>query len=312
MRVLVLGALGQDGRLLCEHLRSRDHAVLGFDRHASAERDVMACNVADFDALAGLLRDSAPDAVFHLAALHGHTGTAYENLWREMLAVNVGSLHVVLEHARNFNRDLRVIYASSVKVYGETLPRQINDATPMRPTGLYGITKQAATEAIGYYRRTHGLRASAIHLSNHESWFRPANFFIPKLVSALAGAIKDGGQTGEVLTMDFCCDWGSAEEYMALAATLMERNLLCTDYVMARGTSVYARDLAQTLFQHFNLEVAGHLHEKIPGELEKYAPYTIDCTNLREYLGITPQRDILEVCYQILARNHGISHESVG
>jgi GDPmannose 4,6-dehydratase len=305
MRALILGAAGQDGRLLAETLRGRGVMVIGLGRNAVPEAGIRALDLRDAGALTRLMHVERPDAIFHLAAIHGAAGTPYEAIWGDMLSINVASLHAVLEYLRTGNRNAQLVYASSVKVFGEVLPARIDDATPMAPRSLYAITKQAATEAIDHYRREHGTRASALHLCNHESWLRPPQFFIPKLIAALAAAIEDPSHVATFHTLDFHCDWGSAAEYMDIAVALVERNALDRNYVIARGQATHARALARALFGAFGLDERRHLREAVQGENSQ--PYEICCDHLRTALGYTPRIDIEDLCFDILARNFSLT-----
>ena len=116
-RSLVLGVNGQDGSYLAEALLARGHEVVGVGREpasvylapSSAFRYV-SLDVRDADALASLIAEVAPTQAFHFVAIHGASGFAYEALWRDMMAVNVLSLHVLLEYARTTAPGMRIVY----------------------------------------------------------------------------------------------------------------------------------------------------------------------------------------------------------
>src|SRR5690606_3712059 len=132
-----------------------------------------------------------PASVFHLAAVHASAeGTPYEGRFGEMLEVNVASVHAVLEALRAGGG--RMIHASSIKAFGEPLPAVIDEGTPRRSTCLYGVTKNAATDLVHYYRERHGVEASVVWLGNHESPRRAPEFFVPKLARCLLAAVRDG------------------------------------------------------------------------------------------------------------------------
>ena len=92
-----------------------------------------------------------------MAAIHGSAGYAYEASWREALAVNVGSVHACLEHMRRRCPAARLFYPSSLKVFGDPPPSEIDEETPRIGSCLYSITKNAATDLIHQYRADMGL-----------------------------------------------------------------------------------------------------------------------------------------------------------
>jgi GDPmannose 4,6-dehydratase len=308
VKALILGASGQDGRLLAAELTHRAHHVIGIDRAADPAAGIEALDLRDLQSLAAFLNSQQPNLIFHLAAIHGAAGSQYEAQWPDMLAINVVSVHTVLEYLRTQRTDARLIYASSIKVFGASPPELIDDDTPMKPGCLYGITKQTATEAIGYYRARHGVCATAIHFGNHESWLRPPAFFIPTLLSILARALGSTSFVGELGTLDFSCDWGSAAEYMGLAAAIAESRDHQENFVIGTGKCVFARELAERLFRRFGLDYRRHIRETAPAKAVRPASYRIECGNLMKRIGRLPQIGIDEVCFEILERNYGIAN----
>ena len=212
---LVLGVNGQDGSYLAEVLIERHYQVIGVGRQA-ASRWVdpsrfryVSLDAADASALDALLAQAEPDEIYHMAAIHGSAGHAYETGWRDALSLNVGSVHTCLEHIRNRGRDTRLFYPSSLKVFGASPPPRVNEHTPRVSSCLYSITKNAATELIHFYRREHNVRAAIGYYFNHDSPRRPDSYFLPRLAARIAAQLRRDGSGPDVATLDFWCDWGS-------------------------------------------------------------------------------------------------------
>lgn len=85
--------------------------------------------------------------VFHVAA--ELDGTAPRE---QMLRVNVAGTENVLRAAVEAGVR-RVVFTSSVAVYGESAPEGADESTPPRPSGAYGESKVLAEEACFQYHR---------------------------------------------------------------------------------------------------------------------------------------------------------------
>lgn len=306
-RALVVGATGQDGRFLCRHLATRGVTVFGVGGRPEHPDGLVGYRSVDLSrphALRQVLDEVRPDLVFHVAAVHGSAGFSYEAVWDRVLAVNVGSLHDILEYARVAAPRTFVVYAGSAKIFGSRLAGRIDHATPPAPDCLYGITKHAALQLLGYYRRVHGVAGSVLHLFNHESEFRPANYFIPRLTAAVAQALA--GQATPLHTLDFYCDWGLAEEYMEIAVDIALQRL-SEDFVLASGETWLGRDLAERLFLAYGLDYRKYLSEQAPGSPGAF--FQIDLALLNERLGRTPRRSILDLCSMLVDRQRAIPAE---
>ena len=303
---LVLGVNGQDGSYIADVLLERGQDVIGVARQPAsrwvdpASFRYVRLDAADEAALDALLSRTMPERIFHMAAIHGSAGHAYEAGWREALALNVGSVHTCLEHLRRRDPSARLFYPSSLKVFGDPPPSEIDEATPRVASCLYSITKNAATDLIQQYRSRHGIWACVGYYFNHDSPRRPDSYFLPRLVAQLVGARRCDRQAPSVATLDFWCDWGSAREFMELTADLL-RNEAPRDVVIATGRPAFAADLAQALASDLGIQPPAS-----PERTTDLPPVRARLGELRRAVGRVPRLGALDVARAILAERHGI------
>ena len=97
------------------------------------------------------LFDRADVSVFHLASVVSAGGEQDFDL---AMRVNLdGNLHV-LESARALGSKLRVVFASSIAVFGgKSMPKQVGDTTKQTPQTTYGMTKAIGELLVNDYSR---------------------------------------------------------------------------------------------------------------------------------------------------------------
>jgi GDPmannose 4,6-dehydratase len=304
---LVLGANGQDGSFAVEALLAAGHQVVAVGRtgqwryQPSPALDYRALDLRDADALERLIDAVEPDYVLHAAAVHGSAGTPYEAIWRDMLAVNVATVHVVLEYLRR-RPAARLAYLSSVKVFG-SLPRRVGIATTRNGRCLYATTKIAATAAIQHYRDLHRVQAAVLIAFNHDSERRPAGYLLPTLADALVAARRDPDHVIEVGTLDFHCVWADAREVAAVAVSMLEQGV-GGEFLVAGPRAWWARRMAETVFRRHGLELARHVRER-GGQGQ--AAYSVDRSPLRRAIGWLPSTSIVEVMERLVVQRAGVS-----
>ena len=299
---LVLGVNGQDGSYLAQNLLARGYRVTGIGRQANSKYvpddpafTYVSCDLRETARLIGVLTQTRFDTVFHFAAVHGSSGFFYEPVWADMMAVNVLSLHAVLEHARLANRNLRVIYAGSAKVFPAPFQGTINEKTTMQATCLYGIGKLAARDLMREYRNVHQIASTNLIFFNHESPRRPLNYFLQQITGVVAKAKLDPSTHHSVQTLDFYADWSAAEELMDIAIDVAEKSD-DPEFVEASGLTVNAREAVTDFFACHNLNLANHISEKS----HKSAPpemFQVDISHLKTITGRKPRfgvQDIME------------------
>ncbi len=167
MRVLVTGASGSLGTVVCSGLADRGHTVSGLDRLPEPEGftgEWFASDCADPDAVesvfATLSRSGGPDAVVHLAGIP-HEASLPDEL-ESHVVTTAALLDAMVRHGVS-----RIVYASSNHAVGRTprIDRLRVDARP-RPDTFYGVAKVAAEALLSLYVDRHGIDAVATRIGS--------------------------------------------------------------------------------------------------------------------------------------------------
>ena len=162
MAVVITGGAGFIGTTVTRELLDAGYKVVAFDRAEPPERvrrtfgagyTFVKGEIQDKALVRSLIQEGGDDPIIHLAGIL----TAGCDRDPELaMAVNVHGMHTVLEAAREFGLR-RVVFASTIGVYGRGLPQPIVESMPTEPDGWYGLTKLMA-EGIGLlYHRRYGL-----------------------------------------------------------------------------------------------------------------------------------------------------------
>lgn len=121
-------------------------AATGFD---DPRIHVVAGDISDAAVLAGVI-DKDTSSVFHLAAVVSGQAEKYFDLG---MRVNLDAARQVLEACRTAGCRPRVLFTSSVAVYGGELPATVLDTTALNPQSSYGIQKAIGELLLSDYSR---------------------------------------------------------------------------------------------------------------------------------------------------------------
>lgn len=169
MRVVITGGCGFLGQRVALQLLARgdvDELVL-FDNAPPAlplpdnkRLSVVTGDIADREAVRRVISPGT-HSVFHLAAVVSGQAEADTDLGYR---VNLDGTRAVLDACRALGTCPRVVFASSLAVYGGALPPAVGDDTPLTPQTSYGTQKAIGELLVNDYSRKGFVDGRAVRL----------------------------------------------------------------------------------------------------------------------------------------------------
>jgi D-erythronate 2-dehydrogenase len=191
--------------------------------------------------------DGSAGAVFHLAAIVSGMAESDFDLG---MRINVDATRALLELCRAAGNRPRVVFTSSVAVFGGELPQLLNDTTALNPQTSYGIEKAIGEFLIADYTRKGFIDGRSLRL--------PTITVLPGRPNAAASSFASGIIREPLSGEDAICPVGPdagiwvASPRTAIAG-LLRANELPSDalgnrrWVNIPGISVTAGEMASSL-----------------------------------------------------------------
>lgn len=176
MKILVTGGTGYVGSRLTNFLKKEGHDVSTLGKVSDADVNV---DITNFDKVSKAVRNF--DAVCHLAGKIG-AKDSFETPMEYFLVNSVGTLNV-LEAARLADIK-KIVFTSSLAVYGTPQYLPIDEKHPTNPKSPYGYSKLVAEELCRNYSELYGITITIARISY---LYGPGqkNLLIPIIVSQL-------------------------------------------------------------------------------------------------------------------------------
>jgi GDPmannose 4,6-dehydratase len=259
-RAIIAGIAGQDGSYLAELLIEKGYRVLGFlkkDDDTSVLSHLLKDILLEETELvhkADIVRWTRlflPDEIYNFAGL-SFIPDSWSDPYRAF-QVNTLLVAAFLEAVKDHCPGTRFYQASSSEIFGDPPASPQTEETPHNPMTPYGVSKLAAHQLVGLYRRMHNVFAVSGILYNHESPRRPERFVTQKIARAAAGIARGRTEKLRLGNIDARRDWGFAGDYVR-GIWMMLQSDSPDDYILATGVTHSIRDFLDLAFRHVGLD----------------------------------------------------------
>lgn len=241
MRAVVTGGLGFVGQHLVRHLRDAGDDVTTLDH-----RGDRAVDITDGPAVAAVLTEVAPEAVYHLAGW-ADVGASWADPVTVLRVNAEGTLHVL--RACTAAGVGRVLTVASADVYGvvteDELP--LTEDSPLRPTSPYAASKLAADALAQQAFLGHGLGVVRVRPFNHLGPGQSEQFVAPAIAARIARAERDGSDSIPVGNLSARRDVTDVRDVVRAYRLLVERGRPGEVYNVCTGRDLAIQTLADLL-----------------------------------------------------------------
>jgi GDP-4-dehydro-6-deoxy-D-mannose reductase len=238
VRALITGGKGFVGQWLAEHLKAAGDEVIVID---------IETDVSDGAAVRKVVADTAPEAIYHLAAMT-HVGESWENP-SQVLKVNVLGTAELLAAARTLDRPPIVLVVSSAEVYGVVSAGQLplREDTPTAPATPYAASKLAAEAVALQAWRGYRQPVIVVRPFNHIGPGQSPNFAVPALAKRIVEAKKAGARSLRVGTLTTRRDFTDVRDVVVAYRLLILHGIAGTIYNVCSGHDVAISEVAEQL-----------------------------------------------------------------
>src|SRR5438132_5084646 len=173
--ILITGGLGFVGSNLARRLVDLGAHVILVDSlipeyggnlfNIAGIQDRVQVNISDVRDVHGMrYLIQGQDYLFNLAGQTSHMDSMQDPYTD--LEINCRSQLSILEACRHYNKDIKIVFASTRQIYGKPDYLPVDEAHPLRPVDVNGINKMAGERYHILYNNVYGIRATALRLTN--------------------------------------------------------------------------------------------------------------------------------------------------
>lgn len=307
-KALIIGANGQDGRLLNLFLEARNYEVFNVSSSINEDfKNYFQFNLAtsDFSKLNNLVLEVRPDEIYYIAAYH-HSSiqdrvTDFEFINKSIQVNQLGFINI-MELCKSNLPDAKIVYTSSSLIFSGTKNQIQTELTITEPRCIYSITKCAASEAAKYYRNEFNLFVSIGIMYNHESIYRKDYFISKKIITEVREIVNKTRKKIIIGSLTSETDWGYALDYVE-ALWLMLQQKRSDNYIVASSNKHSVKDWFLILSNYLNIDFLNYVEED-PSMIKRTKPVLIGDNSKLKSIGWQQRTSFEEMVIKMY--NNGI------
>jgi UDP-glucuronate 4-epimerase len=285
MKVLVTGGAGLIGMAARKTLASRGHEVTAIDitNFGRNDPELILLGLTDRAPLEKLIDNAGIEAIAHCGAISGPMLAKGQPLL--LVSSNIDGTALLLDLARVRNMR-RLVFCSSISVYGNVGKANITEEQPLHPTSVYGATKVACEQLIEGFAVEYGLSGVSLRIGRVYGPYRRANCHIGAMIRD-----ADAGRTTEIACgADFPFQYVYVDDVADALAVALEAEIEPgTAYNIGGPATLTMPEIAAAARR----VLPGARIDIVPGEDDVPDLQTaFDLTLAKQKLGWTPTRDI--------------------
>ena len=175
LNVLITGGLGFIGSNLAENLVKYGSYVTCVDSlipeyggntynvsEIKSKIDINIADIRDQFSMNHIVKDK--DIIFILAGQTSHLDSMEDPLTD--LDINCRSQITILEACKNYNPNVKIVFASTRQIYGKPIYLPVDENHPIQPIDVNGINKFAGESYHILYHNVYGINSTVLRLTN--------------------------------------------------------------------------------------------------------------------------------------------------
>jgi GDPmannose 4,6-dehydratase len=309
LKILIVGANGQDGKHLTNICLKNGNSVVGVIRQNRIQpSSINGCEylVEDFidSTNSGIVLDKInPDIIFHVAAKHANSSDMLnfqKNHSAEIFRSSVDISRNILEWQKKNLGSKSVIALSSHMYSGIGTDHLVTESCLPSPLTDYGKAKVETYTLIKEYRRLFNVNSGGAILFNHSSQFGRTDFIFPVLASQISNVVLKKVTEIRLRNFESRIDISDAQEICEAMYKMSQQSLL-EDFVLGSGKSWNLRAVTLKVLNHFNVtaEISLISTDKIR---EPVPVLTSDISKAKISLGWSPQIDPVALLIKLVSQ----------
>ena len=253
-KILITGALGQDGIILSRLLKNKNCDVLGWIKSTKTINSKInkikyqKINLLKKKEINYNINNYKPDFVVHF----GSNNPSFNERIHKKKDFNsnnkLGCINLI-NSILDLNLKTIFIFANSSQIYFSQNKIRVNEKSIIKKSSSYTSFRIDVLEYLKKIKKKHNFKFINLSLFNHDSIYRNNKFLIPRLIKAFKN--NDSKFLNKIYNENISSDFSHAEDICEAIYLLIKRKILIDNLILSSGKLTKINDIIDYLIENY-------------------------------------------------------------
>jgi len=254
-RIIITGALGQDGRILSKKLVSFKYKVFGFIKPKNNKPKIKKVIYKKIDLqnkkkLLDLIKNINPSTIVHF----GSDNPSYLDLkTKDFLTNNILSTKNLIDAIIKTNLKINFIFANTSQIYLNKKNKIINESSKISTPNIYTKFRVKIINYLKEKKKNKNFKYSNLILFNHDSIFRNKKFLLPRLTKAIIN--NNEKFINEIYESNIQGDFSHAEDICNAIYLLIKKEINFDNLILSSSKKTKINSIINHLIKKYNKSI---------------------------------------------------------
>ena len=297
-KILITGALGQDGKILSSILLKKKYDVFGIIKnkpYKEIDKNIKykKVDLRDNKKLFDYIKKIKPEVIVHLASNNPSYNDSIKS--NKFYKDNVFFTKSLIQSAIKSKLKIHFIFGNSSQIFSKKI-KLVDEESKFIASNKYNQFRIDILKFLMKKKDNKNFSFTNLILFNHDSKFRNKKFLLPRLIKAVKE--KNISFLENIYRENITADFSHAEEICKAIYLLIKKNICIDNLILSSNKKTKVNDLLKYLLTKYNLKI------RLQSKVRKNSNYLIGNNKLAvKLLKWNPKKDIynaLDELYKVI------------
>ena len=255
-KILITGALGQNGIILSQLLTKKKYQVYGWIKNKKYNHKIKSVNyeiinLEKKNTVTKCLKKIDPSVIVHFASENPSYLDNKSN--KNFYTKNYTNTENIIKSIKLLNKDIHFIFINSSQIFKKKNQKKYKESDKLQEYNSYTKFRLNILKYLEKLSKESNFEYTNLILFNHDSKFRNKKFLMPRLAEAIKK--KDVNFIEQIYKENITGDFSHANDICNAIYLLIKKNIKVKNLILSSSKKTSINSLIKSLLKKYSIQI---------------------------------------------------------